>query len=70
MPDHVIPAPHISIGPAVVDQRWFTVYFPVTVSPAASTCEIWRLTVLQAALDCDCTCYTRTDCFDIGIAKC
>jgi len=26
--------------------------------------------VLQAALDCECICYTRTDCFDIGIAKC
>lgn len=66
----VTPTPHISIGPAVVDQRYFTVYFPVTVSPAAQLCEVWRLTVLQAALDCDCQCYTRTDCFDIGIAKC
>ena len=64
------PMPHISIGPAVVDQRFYMVYFPVTVSPAAQLCEVWRLTVLQAALDCDCVCYTRTDCFDIGIAQC
>ena len=66
----MIAAPHISIGAAVVDHRYYTVYFPVTVSPAAAECEIWRLTVLQAALDCDCQCYTRSDCFDIGIAKC
>jgi len=62
--------PHISVGPATVDQRYFIVSFPVTVSPAAQLCEVWRLTVLQAALDCECICYTRTDCFDIGIAKC
>jgi VCBS repeat-containing protein len=62
--------PHISVGPATIDQRYFMASFPVTVSPAAQLCEVWRLTVLQAALDCDCTCYTRTDCFDIGIAKC
>lgn len=64
------PTPHVSVGPATVDQRYFTVSFPIIVSPAAQPCEIWRLTVLQAALDCDCTCFTRTDCFDIGIASC
>jgi hypothetical protein len=69
-PANMAATPHISIGPAVVDQRYFIVSFPITVSPAAQLCEVWRLTVLQAALDCDCICYTRTDCFDIGIAKC
>ncbi|MEY9235396.1 hypothetical protein ABIF78_007719 [Bradyrhizobium japonicum] len=69
-PASMIATPHISVGPAVVDQRYFTVYFPVTVAPDAQLCEVWRLTVLQAALDCDCQCYTRSDCFDIGIAKC
>jgi len=67
---NVVATPHISIGAPVVDHRYYTVYFPVTVSPAAAECEIWRLTVLQAALDCDCQCYTRSDCFDVGIAKC
>ncbi|MEY9493744.1 Ig-like domain-containing protein [Bradyrhizobium elkanii] len=68
----VKPTPHVSIDQAGVstDQRWYTISFPIKVSPAAQLCEIWRLTVLQAALDCDCTCYSRTDCFDIGIAKC
>ena len=69
-PATMAPMPHISVGPAVVDKRFFMVSFPVTVSPAAQLCEVWRLTVLQNALDCDCNCYNRTDCFDIGIAKC
>jgi len=68
--DTVVPTPHVSVGKAVVDQRYCSVSFPVTVSPAADACEVWRLTVLQAALDCDCTCFSRTDCFDIGIVKC
>jgi len=62
--------PHISVGPASVDNRYYIVSFAVTVSPAAAECEVWRLTVLQAALDCDCTCFTRTDCFDIRIVTC
>lgn len=71
-PTNSQPTPHVSVDPtgAVVDQRWFSVSFPITVSPAAQLCEVWRLTVLQAALDCDCVCYTRSDCFDIRIAKC
>jgi hypothetical protein len=62
--------PHVSVGPASVDNRYYTVSFPVIVTPAASECEVWRLTVMQAALDCSCTCFTRTDCFDIGVVKC
>jgi hypothetical protein len=68
----LVATPHVSIDPAgvVVDQRYFTASFPIRVSPAAQLCEVWRLTVLQGALDCDCTCYSRADCFDIGIGKC
>jgi Bacterial Ig domain len=69
-PAAMAPMPHISIGPAVIDQRMYIVSFPVTMSPAAQQCEIWRMTVLQNAIDCDCNCYNRTDCFDIGVAKC
>jgi hypothetical protein len=58
------------IGPATVNQQYFTVSFPVKVSPAAQLCEVWRLTVLQGALDCECQCYTHSSCYDIGIAKC
>jgi len=62
--------PHVSVGPATVDSRYFNVSFPVIVTPAANECEVWRLTVLQTAMDCACTCFTRSDCFDIGIVKC
>ncbi|TAI61586.1 Ig-like domain-containing protein [Bradyrhizobium sp. Leo170] len=66
------PTPHVSIDPdgVTVDPRYFMVSFPVKVSPAAQLCEVWRLTVLQGALDCECICYSRTDCFDIRIVKC
>jgi hypothetical protein len=66
----MIATPHVSVGPASVDSRFFNVSFPVIVSPAASDCEVWRLTVLQTAMDCDCVCFSRTDCFDVGIVKC
>jgi Bacterial Ig domain len=66
----MVATPHVSVGAAVVDSRYFTVYFPVSVSPAAHECEVWRLTVLQTAMDCNCTCFSRSDCFDIGIVKC
>lgn len=69
-PANMTATPHISIGPATVDNRYYIVSFAVTVSPAAQECEVWRLTVLQAALDCDCTCFTRTDCIDISVVKC
>jgi len=60
----------ITIGTPQVDQRYYMVVFPVTMSPAAQECDVWRLTVLQSALDCACQCYSRTDCFDIKVAKC
>ena len=70
--DDVPDTPHVSVvaSGVQIDQRYFTVSFPVKVSPAAQLCEVWRLTVLQGALDCDCTCYARSDCFDIKIVKC
>lgn len=66
------PTPHVSIDrdSIKVNDRFYTVSFPIKVSPAAQLCETWRLTVLQGALDCDCTCYSRSDCFDIRIVKC
>jgi hypothetical protein len=66
----MVPQPTISVGPATVNRNNYSISFAVTLSPAAQLCEIWRLTILQGALDCDCQCYTRTDCFDIGVAQC
>lgn len=71
-PYTIPPTPSVSVDPngVRIDERYYTVSFPVKVSPAAKTCEVWRLTVLQGALDCECVCYTRTDCYDIRIVKC
>jgi hypothetical protein len=66
----MVATPKVSIGAPTVDQRYFVVSFPVTMSPAVAPCEVWRLTVLQGALDCSCACYSRADCFDIAVAKC
>lgn len=66
----VVATPHVSVGSSNIDPRIFAVSFAVTIAPHTPQCEVWRLTVLQGALDCDCTCFTRTDCFDIGIARC
>ena len=64
------PTPHIVIGTPTVNKDFHTVSIPVALMPNADPCEIWRLTVLQAAVDCGCQCYTRTDCFDIKVASC
>ena len=64
------PTPHLVVGTPTVDTKHYTVSFPVGLTPNADPCEVWRLTVLQAAIDCGCQCYTRTDCFDVKVAKC
>jgi hypothetical protein len=66
----MVPTPHIVIGTPTVHKEYHTVSIPVGITPAAHPCEVWRLTVLQAAIDCGCDCYTRTDCFDIKVASC
>jgi hypothetical protein len=68
----IVPTPHVSVDPNAVsiNERYYTASFPIRVSPAADLCEVWRLTVLQNAIDCGCHCYNRTDCFDIRLVKC
>ena len=68
----VAETPHVSIDPAsvVCNERYAVTSFALRVSPAADMCEVWRLTVMQNALDCQCICYNRTDCFDIRMVKC
>lgn len=64
--------PHVSVDPAsaVVNEKYYIASFAVKVSPAADLCEVWRLTVKQNAIDCECVCYDRTDCYDIRLVKC
>lgn len=60
----------LTVGTPIVDQRYYTVTLPIAASPAAKECQIFRLTVRQGALDCDCVCYYHIDCIDVRIAKC
>src|SRR5262245_28002191 len=65
-----ISTPDLAIGQPTINQRYYTVMIPIVASPLARPCQVFRLTVRQGALDCDCNCYYRTDCVDVRIAKC
>jgi len=64
--------PHVMVDMRSVNvsQQFYQTSFAVSVAPTADLCEIWRLTIMQNAIDCECVCYNRTDCYDIEIAKC
>jgi hypothetical protein len=64
--------PHVSVDPASasVNYQYYTASFAVKVAPTADLCEVWRLTAKMFAIDCECICYDRTDCFDIRLVKC
>lgn len=62
--------PKVSIINPNVDNNMFTLSFGIAVTPNALPCEIYRLTVRQGAMDCDCNCYYHISCYDIAIAKC
>jgi len=60
----------LEIGTPIVDTRLYRVTVPLIASPAAQTCQVFRLTFRQGALDCDCVCYYKNDCCDVRIVKC
>lgn len=64
--------PHVYVSQksANVDSQYYTASFAITVSPAAQLCEVWRLNVAMQAIDCQCICFSRTDCYDIRLVKC
>lgn len=64
--------PSVKIPPdrISVDQRMYTLSFPIEISPAAKPCEVWRLTVRQNAYDCNFNCYWHVSCYDITIKQC
>jgi hypothetical protein len=62
--------PTFYIDPLKFSIRNPTVQFPVQVSPAAVAGDVWRLTLLVTAADCDATTYQHTSCFDITVGNC
>lgn len=72
-----LPAPKLTPDLSVPADRvqklrgaWASITFALVVSPAASVGDIWRLSVKQATLDCDCQPYTHVSCYDVTIGKC
>jgi VCBS repeat-containing protein len=70
VPTNGTPSIRIDTSRATVHQYMYMLTFPIEVSPAAQPCEIWRLTIRQSALDCDCNCYYNVSCYDIVVGKC
>lgn len=55
---------------AAVDARRFELTFPVAVSPTARPGDVYRITVKQQALDCDCDSFIHVSCYDLTVTKC
>ena len=53
-----------------VDRRNYLVKFPLAVAPNASVDDIYRITINQPAIDCDCNIFTHVMCIDLMIGKC
>jgi len=62
--------PHVSVESWTVNYQHYYVTVAVKVAPNADACEVWRLTAQMQAIDCNCVCYSRQDCFDIRMSKC
>jgi hypothetical protein len=62
--------PHIIVEGANVNYRYYTVSVAVRIAPTADLCEVWRLTARMTAIDCNCVCYDRQDCYDIRMRDC
>jgi Big-like domain-containing protein len=66
----MVETPHVVVDSWNVNYQHYIVTVAVRVAPNADQCEVWRLTARQTAIDCNCTCYDRTDCFDIKMSTC
>lgn len=64
-PDVQVPSSRVS-----ANRSHATVRIGVEISPAAPIGAIYRMTVRQKTLDCDCNEYSHTSCYDLVIGKC
>jgi len=53
-----------------INVSWHQMTFPLTANFNAIPGEIYRLTVRQQALDCDCNSYWHMSCYDITVGSC
>lgn len=52
------------------DTKMYVMSFVLSVSPAAKTGDIYRLTIRQPAIDCDGNQFDHISCYDVVIGKC
>lgn len=64
-PDVDVPASRVTLS-----RTNATVRLGVVISPAAPIGAIYRMTVKQKTLDCDCQEYSHISCYDLVIGKC
>lgn len=64
------PTPMLEARDFSLDGPNHLVRFRVAASPAARVGSIYRMTVKQTALDCDCNPYVHIGCYDVQIMKC
>lgn len=53
-----------------IDRRNYLMNFALEISPGARTDDIYRLTIRQPVLDCDCNKFWHEMCIDVQIGKC
>jgi hypothetical protein len=64
-PDVQVPGSRV-----VVNRTMATVRLGIAISPAAPIGAVYRMTVKQTTLDCDCMTYSHISCYDLVIGKC
>lgn len=69
-PNWAATEPFIDQSKVKVDQGLQTVSFPLYIPPFLDVCASRKLTVRQAARDCENSIYTHDTCFDIVIKDC
>lgn len=69
-PAKAVPDVQILQSQVIINPRVATVKLPVEVSPAAPVGAVYRVTVKQFALDCDCNKSSNISCYDLTIGKC
>lgn len=73
-PAPALPAPSalppVWIDPNRVAVRSPVLEFPLQVSPAARPGDLYRIELVQAAVDCDGVIYEHQSCFDVTIGTC
>lgn len=68
----VLGSPVVSVPEQKVNvkARSYILQFGIDVSPSAVIGAIYRISLVQEALDCDCNKYSKRVCYDLTIGKC